>query len=136
MPSVNATIGPYSFFALQHQLTAPQREYIRIDELWENGLGFAESGIKTKEEELVAFADFDSPIEKKAALTAYAFLKRTIVMINIREGFLWVPYFNYKILHVENATDVPWSPTASGGMVHGKYLLVSRWIVQNMTGVW
>ena len=136
MPVINAIIGPYNFFAAQYTLTTPQREYMRIDEKWENGLGWAESGLKSGEETIITWADFLSALEAKATITAYSNIMRTIVNMRFREGNDWIDYYNFKILRVKDITEQRWSPTVSGGMVGGQFERITEWTVQNMTGVW
>ena len=131
---VNAKIGIKEFFAMQgDRLSPPQHLFMNIDEPWENGAGYARLGRKGAIETILTWSEFDTYEDAIDALVEYELLMNALQTISIKVGDAFHDYENYKILHVKDATENPYSPVVSNG---GNYLLVVEWTVQQVTGDW
>ena len=133
---INGYIGIAPFYALDGNLSPPQPMLHPIGEPWEDGEGYAELGQKGPIEQLTGFTDFFDPLTLHQTLYLWTQMKLTVVLIQIKVGITWIPYPNYKILLIEDVTDRKYQPVASGGIIAGNYELITRWTVQNVTGVW
>jgi hypothetical protein len=135
--AANVLIGDVEFYALlEGTLSPPQPGLVRTEEPYENGFGYLELGRKAREDTLILAADFDTGLEAKDALIAYAAMKLQTYDIQIRIGPDWVTYECYQVLEVRDITRHYYAKVASGGLRCGNVDLVTQWTVQQANGIW